>query len=68
MGNTDKRAVTNIIENLDKYKEILTFIYDKELYHKDFDFNKLSDEQYYTLYTKLVETLDFEIFKLIKNN
>lgn len=64
----DKEMVTNIIENLDKYKEIIQYIYEKDLYHSEINIKKLTDEEYYNLYKKLIETLDFELYKLEKND
>lgn len=60
----DKETVTNIIENLDKYKEIIKYIYEKNLYSPGINIKNLTDEEYYKLYKKLVETLDFELYKL----
>jgi len=64
---TDKKTVTDIIVNLDEYKKIINFIYDYgNLYHSNFNINNLTDEEYYNLYNKIVNSLDFEIFNLIK--
>lgn len=68
LKETDKRLVTKIINHTDEYKKTINSIYDEHLYHKGFNVNTLTDEEYYNLYTKMVESLDFEIFKLIKRN
>lgn len=70
---TDKKFVTDILVNLDKYKKIINFIYDNGgshggLYHSDFKICNLTDEEYYNLYNKIVNSLDFEIFNLIKKD
>lgn len=63
---SDKKFVADILQNIDKYKKIVMFIYENKLYHPKFDINNLTNEEYYSLYQELTECLDIQIYKIEK--
>lgn len=67
----DKSLVTDVVNNLDEYKKIIINMYNNYLYsdlvHENVNIDNLTDEEYYTIYKELIETLDIQLFKIEKS-
>lgn len=59
--------VTEYINNIETYQKIISKLSDY-IYIKKFDYKKLNNRHYFYIFHKLCDSLEFELYKLKKNN